>query len=53
MPALKAMPKAGNKKILLDLRDVAAGDEEQGVRLANFFLKSGTIATLDGQKVQL
>jgi carboxyl-terminal processing protease len=47
---LKAMQKNGNKKILLDLRDVAEGDEEQGVRLANFFLDSGTIATLSGQK---
>ncbi len=47
---LKAMQKNGNKKVLLDLRDVAEGDEEQGVRLANFFLESGTIATLSGQK---
>jgi len=47
---LKAMQKNGNKKILLDLRDVAEGDEDQGVRLANFFLDSGTIATLSGQK---
>jgi carboxyl-terminal processing protease len=47
---LKAMQKNGNKKILLDLRDVAEGDEEQGVRLANFFLEAGTIATLSGQK---
>jgi carboxyl-terminal processing protease len=47
---LKAMQKNGNKKILLDLRDVAEGDEEQGVRLANLFLESGTIVTLSGQK---
>jgi carboxyl-terminal processing protease len=47
---LKEMKKNGNKKILLDLRDVAEGDEEQGVRLANLFLESGTIATLSGQK---
>jgi len=49
---LKAMPKVGNKKILLDLRDVAAGDMAEGTRLANFFLKDGTIAMLEGQKVQ-
>lgn len=49
---LKAMPKAGNKKILLDLRDVAAGDMVEATRLANFFLKDGTIAMLEGQKVQ-
>jgi len=47
---LKAMQKNGNKKILLDLRDVAEGDEDQGVRLANLFLESGTIVTLSGQK---
>jgi carboxyl-terminal processing protease len=49
---LKGMPKAGNKKILLDLRDVAAGDMPEATRLANFFLKDGTIAILEGQKVE-
>ena len=48
---LKGMSKAGNKKVLLDLRDVAAGDVPEAMRLANMFLKSGTIATLEGQKV--
>jgi carboxyl-terminal processing protease len=47
---LKGMQKAGNKKILLDLRDVAAGDMTEATRLANFLLKTGTIATLEGQK---
>jgi carboxyl-terminal processing protease len=42
---------AGNHhKILLDLRDATGEDEQQGVRLANFFIKDGTIATLVGQK---
>lgn len=50
---LKGMNKAGNKKILLDLRDVAAGDMSEAVRAANLFLKSGTIATLEGQKFPL
>src|SRR5579871_4597354 len=49
---LKGMSKAGNKKILLDLRDVAAGDMTEATRLANMLLKSGTIAMLEGQKVQ-
>ncbi len=49
---LRAMPRTGNKKILLDLRDVAAGDMSEATRLANFLLKDGTIATLEGQKVQ-
>ncbi|HEY0795764.1 MAG TPA: S41 family peptidase [Acidisarcina sp.] len=47
---LRDNQKSGAKKILLDLRDVAEGDEAQGVRLANAFLQSGTIATLEGQK---
>lgn len=47
---LKAMSKNGNKKVLLDLRDVSEGDEAQGERLANLFLKQGTLATLSGQK---
>jgi carboxyl-terminal processing protease len=47
---LKAMGKNGNKKVLLDLRDVAAGDMAEATRLANFLLKGGTIATLEGQK---
>jgi carboxyl-terminal processing protease len=48
---LKAMPQSGNKKVLLDLRDVAEGDAAQGILLANAFLKSGTIAMLEGQTV--
>jgi len=47
---LKSIEKGSNRKIILDLRDVAEGDETQGIRLANFFLQSGTIATLSGQK---
>jgi carboxyl-terminal processing protease len=47
---LKGMQKAGNKKVLLDLRDASAGDMAEATRLANFFLKDGTIATLEGQK---
>ena len=50
---LKSITKSGNHKIILDLRDVAEGDEAQGIRLANFFLQSGTIATLSGQKYPL
>lgn len=49
---LKAMQKSGNRKVLLDLRDVAAGDMGEATRLANLFLKSGTIAMLEGQKVE-
>lgn len=48
---LKTSQKGQSRKVLLDLRDVAAGEMTEAVRLANFFLKSGTIATLEGQKV--
>src|ERR1700744_262074 len=44
---LHSMNKNGAKKILLDLRDVSAGDDTEAVRLANFFLQSGTIVTLE------
>ena len=47
---LKGMSRAGNKKVLLDLRDVSAGDMAEATRLANFLLKSGTIGMLEGQK---
>jgi carboxyl-terminal processing protease len=48
---LKAADKAGSKKVLLDLRDVSSGDMAEATRMANFFLQTGTIATLEGQKV--
>jgi carboxyl-terminal processing protease len=48
---LRAMPKEGDRKVILDLRDTAVGSEDQGIRLANAFLKSGTIAMLAGQTV--
>jgi carboxyl-terminal processing protease len=48
---LHEMSKDNNKKVLLDLRDVAEGDSQQGIRLANAFIQSGTIATLQGQTV--
>ena len=37
---------------MLDLRDVAAGDMPEAIRLANFLLPNGTIAALAGQKVE-
>ena len=48
---IAAKIKAASKtsKILLDLRD-ASGDPAQGIRLANFFIKQGTLATLQGQQ---
>jgi carboxyl-terminal processing protease len=47
---VKALEKQGAKKILLDLRDVAIGDEQEGVETANLFLSHGIITYLEGQK---
>ncbi len=44
---------AKGKKVLLDLRDTTGEDPQQGVRLANFFIKQGTLASLEGQKYPL
>ena len=41
---------AKGRKILLDLRDTTGDDPRQGLRLANLFIKQGTMATLQGQK---
>jgi len=47
---IAAKLKAGKgRKVLLDLRD-SSGEAEQGIRLANFFIQEGTLATLEGQK---
>src|SRR5271165_5146501 len=47
---VKALEKAGAKKILLDVRNCAEGDENEGVAAANLFLNHGTITYLQGQK---
>lgn len=47
---IKSLQKEGAKKLVLDLRDDADGDEEEGVSVANLFLGQGTIAYLEGQK---
>jgi carboxyl-terminal processing protease len=48
--AAKIKAAGKNRKVLLDLRDSSGDDPQQGLRLANFFLKQGTLATLSGQK---
>ena len=48
--AEKIKASGKSRKILLDLRDVSQGDSDQGMRLANFFINQGTLATLEGQK---
>jgi len=49
--AAKLKADGKGRKILLDLRDSTGNDPMQGVRLANFFIKQGTLAKLVGQKV--
>jgi carboxyl-terminal processing protease len=48
--AAKIKDDGKGRKVLLDLRDDSDGDPQQGIRLANFFIKQGTLATLEGQK---
>jgi carboxyl-terminal processing protease len=47
---VKSLEKEGAKKILLDLRNCAEGDETEGIATANLFLNHGTITYLQGQK---
>ena len=47
---IKDAQKAGAKKLILDLRNCAEGEEAEGVAAANLFLNHGTIAYLQGQK---
>lgn len=47
---IKSLEKEGAKKILLDLRNCAEGDEQEGIATANLFLNHGTITYLQGQK---
>jgi carboxyl-terminal processing protease len=47
---VKAAEKSGAKKLILDLRNCGAGEEQEGVATANLFLNHGMIAYLQGQK---
>jgi len=48
--AVKDVLKKGAKSIVLDLRGSAGGDLKEGVAVADYFLKSGTIAKTIGRK---
>lgn len=48
--AAKIKEDGKGRKVVLDLRDDSDGDPQQGIRLANFFVKQGTLASLEGQK---
>src|SRR5262249_49694410 len=47
---IKSEQRAGAKKLILDLRDCADGEESEGIATANLFLNHGTITYLQGQK---
>ncbi|HVM92223.1 MAG TPA: S41 family peptidase [Terriglobales bacterium] len=47
---IREMQKQGAKKLLLDLRNAAGGEESEGIATANLFLDHGTITYLQGQK---
>ena len=47
---VRSLQKAGAKRLILDLRNCAEGDESEGIAVANLFLNHGTITYLQGQK---
>lgn len=47
---IKDLEKQGAKKLILDLRNVAMGDEDEGIATANLFLNHGVITYIQGQK---
>jgi len=49
--AVKKLQSDGAQKLMLDVRNCATGTPEDGIALANLFLKSGRITYLVGQKV--
>lgn len=47
---IRNLQKSGAKKLVIDLRNAADGDEAEGIATANLFLDHGTITYLQGQK---
>ncbi len=47
---VRSLQKTGAKRLILDLRNCAEGDESEGIAVANLFLNHGTITYLQGQK---
>jgi carboxyl-terminal processing protease len=47
---VRSLQKAGAKRLILDLRNCAEGEESEGIAVANLFLNHGTITYLQGQK---
>src|SRR5215204_6605978 len=47
---VQSLAKQGVQKIILDLRGVAAGKIDEGVAVANLFIKDGTLAQVIGRE---
>lgn len=47
---MQNLTKQGVQKIILDLRNVAAGKIDEGVAVANLFIKDGTLAQVIGRE---
>ena len=47
---LQNLQKQGIQKVVLDLRGVAAGSLDEGVAVANLFIKDGNLATVVGRE---
>ena len=47
---IRDLQKQSAKKLVLDLRNTAGGEESEGIATANLFLDHGTITYLQGQK---
>jgi carboxyl-terminal processing protease len=48
---IEKMQKQGAQKLILDLRNTALGEPEDGIAFANLFLNKGRITYLQGQRV--
>lgn len=49
---LAQLEKQGLRRLVLDLRDAAIGDMQEGISAAQLFLEQGTIGTRKGQTVE-
>ena len=49
--AVDSLQKQGARKLMVDVRDCATGTPEDGIALANLFVKQGRITYLVGQRV--
>jgi carboxyl-terminal processing protease len=49
--AIEKLQKQGAQKLIVDLRNTAVGEPEDGIAFANLFLSKGRITYLQGQKV--